>query len=157
MNKYSEVLRRYEQEFYVDFAFEDIERDLSELLEEDEINDIKRQATEQQRIDKLFFLLIYKKKYSQNSNQFFNILKKSYDWLEEKLQNSLNLAVNDKLIQDFRRTIKDIPNNRDLNIHRTNFVSIFNLFKNFKLFNFPIYYSYGKFSANSKIYRETSI
>ena len=125
MNKFSEVLRRYEQEFNVDFAFEDIERDLSELLEEDEIRDIKKQTTEAQRIDKLFFVLIYKKKYSQSPNQFFNILKKSYDWLEQVLQKSLNPAVNDKLIQDFRRTIKDIPNNRDLNIHRSNFVSIF--------------------------------
>lgn len=107
-------LRRFQDEFNLDFSFRDIHSELFDLCRSD-LKEITTLTDEEQKIDKLFFTFIYIKK---NVAILIKCLKPSYKWLYDKILNSRG----DKWISDYRRAIQDIPNNRDWNIHRTEYL-----------------------------------
>jgi cell division septum initiation protein DivIVA len=76
---------------------------------------------ENAQTDRLFFILIYKKK---ELKPFLDALQSDYSWLCEKIKNCNER--NDQLILKYESAIKhsDIPKNRDMNIHRCKYVSI---------------------------------
>lgn len=109
------ALKRFKDDFFKDFSIRDVQKELRVILLKNELREILQETTEESKIEKLFFTFIYVKK---NVIPFVNILKKSYKWLYNLITNSQH----DKWIEDYRRAIQDIPNNRDGNIHRCKYL-----------------------------------
>lgn len=108
-------LRRFQDDFNKDFSFRDINQELNKCMSRSEFTEITNLPDETQKIDMLFFTFIYIKK---DVTSLIQKLKKPYRWLYDSIVNSKN----DKWISDYRRAIQDIPNNRDWNIHRTEYL-----------------------------------
>lgn len=122
------ILANRKNEFIVDFAFNDIRDDLKfyEILSDDDIKLIIQLNTERERIDKLFFFLIYK--YIRCFDDFLRILKEKYDWLACAIQRDLREYTqysNDDYHEQIRDLRKEIPKHVDYNIHRCGSVSEF--------------------------------
>lgn len=108
-------LRRFQEDFNKDFLFRDINPELQNCISRNDLLEITRMADETQKIDKLFFTFIYVKK---DVLPLIQRLKEPYSWLYKDIYASKG----DKWISDYRRAIQDIPNNRDWNIHRTEYL-----------------------------------
>lgn len=106
-------LRRFQNEFERDFLFRDI-GEMQDCLTRNEFVEIRSLLDEKDKIDKLFFTLIYIKK---DPWPFLRHLKHSYQWLYEYIVNSRS----DKWISDYRKAIHDVKIN-DWNIHRTRYL-----------------------------------
>lgn len=115
---YCDALRRYQDELSKDFTLRDILPLIQNYISKTELMEINRLPEELQKIEKLFFILIYVKK---DVWPFLQILEKSgYDWINKAI---INCVLNgDKWITDFKKAIQDIPNNKDWNVHRTQYL-----------------------------------
>lgn len=119
-----EVLGKLESVFEEneDFDFFDIADRMQDFLTQDQLLQLKRESTPKAMIRKLFFILSYQ---DARIETFLDILKVPYDWLEERLTNALtNKDRNDLEINLYRQSMKDIPQNGELNVYRCQFVSI---------------------------------
>lgn len=108
-------LRRFQEDFNKDFLFRDINHGLQSCINRNDLLEITGMADETQKIDKLFFTFIYVKK---DVLPLIQRLKGPYSWLHE----AVCASKGDKWISDYRRAIQDIPNNRDWNVHRTEYL-----------------------------------
>jgi hypothetical protein len=110
-------LRRFQNDFNRDFAILDVYAELVGTLPKTEFLKITAQSnrTNEEQIDRLFFFYIYILK---NVAALIKALKNSYYWLYQNILNSKN----DKWIADYRGAIKDVPNNQDWNVHRTEYL-----------------------------------
>lgn len=118
--------------FIHDFAFADIAPTLKRhnIFTDAELKSIQLLDTERERIDKMFFLIVYKNK---NIEDFLNVLRVSYDWLAIGIEDDLKIfndnSVDDEfLFQKIRQLRKEIPRHIDYNVHRCGFVSITHIY-----------------------------
>jgi hypothetical protein len=112
-----DALRRFQDEFDKDFSLRDITPELYSLIKKSELMEINGLQDDRQKIDKLIFTFIYIKK---DVWPFILCLKNSYEWLHNAIVDIARKG--DKWINDYRKAIKDIPNNQDRNIHRTQYL-----------------------------------
>lgn len=121
------VLCSRKDEFIRDFEIKDVAVDLKKnfLFRDDEIKEISAQKTTALRIEKLFFLIVYKNKKIET---FLNVIRSQYDWLANPVQIDLKM-LNDIGVEDeeyyknIRRLRKEIPRHIDYNVHRCEYVS----------------------------------
>lgn len=116
-NVWSVGLQRFQVDFEKDFSFRDVQDELKELIGRNYLH-ISNEKSNKQKIEKLFFILIYVINDAVSLGKFMKILEKSYSWLYSCVIKSEN----DKWIQDYHRAVKDIPNNQDWNIHRIDYL-----------------------------------
>jgi hypothetical protein len=112
-----DALRRVQDKFDKDFSLRDITPELCSLIKKSELMEINGLHDDHQKIDKLIFTFIYIKK---DVWPFIQCLKNSYEWLHDDIVKTA--MIGDKWISDYRKAIKDIPNNQDRNIHRTQYL-----------------------------------
>lgn len=128
------ILSQRKSHFIEDFTYADICRDLknARILSDDELTAIRTMKIERERIEYLFFLLVY----ADNGaafNAFLNVLQDKYEWLAEQIRSdwmrslgrSHEMLTDD--VVDYREAIsrlrKEIPKHIDFNVHRCKFVS----------------------------------
>lgn len=134
------VLCERKNDFIDDFAYADIHLDMesSRILASDKLSAIKTMKTERERIEYLFFLLVYSASASA-FNDFLNILRDKYEWLAERIrldfEHALTRADDIATDGDYHEPIvrlrKEIPKHVDFNVHRCKFVSISIILYNF--------------------------
>lgn len=126
------VLCQRKNDFIDDFSYADIHRDLenSRILPSDMLSAIRTMKFERERIDYLFFLLVYNASTPAFSD-FLHILKDKYEWLAERISSAVlesNRTVDAVTDDDYHGSIvrlrKEIPKHVDFNVHRCKFVSI---------------------------------
>lgn len=123
-------LRRFQEDLNRDFEYRDVLQDLR--LPKNELMWIKDGKDNAEIIDRFLFYYIYK---INNVKPFLNAIKDSYNWIYAKILDSSA----DKWINDYRRAIRDIPNNQDWNVHRTEYLwRIQNSLKKLKRGNYLI-------------------
>lgn len=108
-------LRRFQEDFNKDFSLRDVLHALRGELTKKELMAIKEIKSHVEQMDRLIFFYIYIVK---DAWPLVNSLQDSYRWIYEKILSSSN----DKWISDYRRAILDIPNNKDFNVHRTEYL-----------------------------------
>lgn len=138
MNEYNieKVLAIWKKDFILDFTFVDIAKDLerANILSTTDIDCIKVLKLEKEKIEKLFFYLIYRK---TNFYDFLNVLRLKYVWLANNVEenfNRLNEAgqPSDEYYGKIRRLRREIPKHADINVHRCAYVSILGIMLNKK-------------------------
>lgn len=107
---YIDRLRRFQEDLDRDFEYRDILDDLR--IPKDDFIWIS-QGKNAEKIDRLLFYYIYKLK---NVVPFLDAIKLPYNWIYNKI---VSINVPDQWINDYRRAIRDIPYNKDWNVHRT--------------------------------------
>lgn len=129
MNEYNieKLLAIRKKDFILDFSFFDIVKDLerANVLSTGDLDNIKL-SPEKERIEKLFFYLIYRK---ANFYKFLNVLRLKYQWLAAHIELDLQSFIadgqpRDEYFDKIRRLRKEIPKHADLNVHRCAYVSI---------------------------------
>lgn len=123
------VLCQRKSEFIDDFAYADIHRDMERgrILPSEKLNAIKKIRIDRERIEYLFFLLIYKASTAAFA-EFSHILHEKYEWLADRIELDLrNLNRTDDTDEDYYEPIillrKEIPKHVDYNVHRCKYVS----------------------------------
>jgi hypothetical protein len=115
---YFDALRRFQDQLFADFSLRDIFPELRNCISKIELMEIQGLPDERQKIEKLVFTFIYVKK---DVMVLLHILNNcGYDWIHKAITNCVR--VGDKWINDYKRAIQDIPNNKDWNVHRTQYL-----------------------------------
>lgn len=136
MNEYNieKVLAIWKKDFILDFSFVDIAKDLerANILSTNDIENIKILKPEKEKIEKLFFYLIYRK---TNFYDFLNVLRLKYVWLANNVEDNLNRLTeagqpSDAYYEKIRRLRREIPKHADVNVHRCAYVSILSIVLN---------------------------
>lgn len=129
------VLSVHKDAFARDFTFMDLASLLKQynLFNDAELKSIYDIKNEDERIDKLFFLIVYKNK---NVNEFLRLLKLRYQWLADKLKEDLDMLnsmdiQHENYFNKMRQLRKEIPRHIDYNVHRCEWVNNFEFFLNF--------------------------
>lgn len=122
------VLTLHKNEFVRDFVFMDVAELMkrAHLFTEVELQAIQMMENEKERIDKMFFLLIYKNK---NIDEFLRVLRLRYNWLANQIEIDLKHLGEDGALPDdyfhkIRRLRREIPRHIDFNVHRCEYVSV---------------------------------
>lgn len=127
--QHEKILTLCRDEFFEDFDFDDVEK--SNVLPFSDLKAISRCMTKEDRVDKLFFLLVIRGQTAFQS--FLCELKKNYPWLATKIERYLNTEqaynnINENYPDDYCSRIlrlrKELPKFVDFNIHRCDLVSV---------------------------------
>lgn len=125
------VLSTCREEFITDFEFADIRKELEteNVFSIKDLDSIRKMKNEEERIDRLLFLLVIKSQ--KQIDKFVGVLRKKYLWLADSIQEKLNeqlRIINARDEDDYYEKIlnlrKELPGFADGNIHRSEFVSI---------------------------------
>lgn len=122
--KDEEILGAYEDWFHNegDFDIDDVKERLQEFLTAEEYKEVFAEPDNKSKIQKLFFIVIYKKK---RISDFLGIFQGIYDWLADHLKYAIETktTLSNFPIDAYRKAIRDIPNYDDSIVHRCGFVS----------------------------------
>lgn len=127
------ILCQRKSDFIEDFSYADIHRDMesNRILPSEKLSVIKAMKFERERIEYLFFLLVYNASVSA-FDDFLHILRDKYEWLAERIRldyvHNLNRTEDTATDSgDYHESIvrlrKEIPKHVDFNVHRCKFVS----------------------------------
>lgn len=125
------VLYRLRNDFVEDFSYADIHRDLesSRILPSEMLSAIRTMKFERERIEYLFFLLVFNAS-APAFNEFLHILQDKYEWLADRLRSAVHesnrtgdTVTDDDYQESIVRLRKEIPKHVDFNVHRCKFVS----------------------------------
>lgn len=111
-----EGLCRFQEDLKIDFSLNDVLKSLMSSLTKDEFKKLKEIRKNDLLVDRLLFYYIYIQK---NVRPLILSLRESYEWIHHKIYYA---TPNDKWISDYRVAIRDIPNNKDSNVHRTDYL-----------------------------------
>lgn len=111
-----EGLCRFQEDLKIDFSLNDVLKSLMSSLTKDEFKKLKEIRKNDLLVDRLLFYYIYIQK---NVRPLILSLRESYEWIYHKIYYA---TPNDKWISDYRVAIRDIPNNKDSNVHRTDYL-----------------------------------
>lgn len=122
-----QALYRERDAFVKDFSFVDVRRDMEgSIFSHDECEMLMELKETDKLVDKLLFLLIYKKK---KVNEFIDKLSFKYDWLADDIQKRLDDNFWDDTCVKYNDQIEslayDVPKHFEQNVHRTGYVSFF--------------------------------
>lgn len=128
LSKSCRMVLQVEKDFHEDFCFKDVAKEMErvKVFNADECRSIMQEATEEERTEKMLFLLMYKKNKDQIET-FKQVLLKDYDWLSEKFDQPV---INDENFWAYEKCFREsnIPNNRSGVVYRTDLVSHLNYF-----------------------------
>lgn len=126
------VLSTCKDEFVRDFDVIDIRHGLitNDIFTNDEIKEITSEQTNSMRIEKMFFLLVYKNK---DLRTFMSVLSVNYDWLSRRIEETQRIVFevgvdHEEYYNSIRRLRKEIPRHIDYNVHRHDYVSTISMF-----------------------------
>lgn len=122
------VLSTCKDEFIRDFDIRDVASLLKRagIFKDEEIHEIVKESSPTARIEKLFFMVVYKNK---NIEEFLRVIRMPYDWLANRIDMDLKMLYEigieqDEYYQNIRRLRKEIPRHNDYNVHRCEYVSM---------------------------------
>lgn len=126
------ILCKRKNDFIDDFSYADIHRDMesSRILPSEKLSAIRMMKFERERIEYLFFLLVYNASIPA-FHDFLHILGDKYEWLAEKIRSDYvqdenrteDTATDDDYHESIVRLRKELPKHVDFNVHRCKFVS----------------------------------
>lgn len=122
-----QALYRMRKSFVEDFSFVDVRKDMEGLIfSHDECETLMELKENDKLVDKLLFLLIYKKK---NVHDFIGKLWFKYEWLangvNQRLDDNFWDSICDKYNDQIESLSGDVPKHFEMNVHRTEYVSFY--------------------------------
>lgn len=126
--KSQEILQATRRHFNLDFEVSDIPTtDMHAVFTQSECDDINRHATEEGRIDQLFYFL------SLDVSKFRKFIEETivdrYAWLSNQMRSAFRDTANDTFLREkfekMRALRIDMPRLADYNVHRKEYVSFF--------------------------------
>lgn len=154
--KAQEVLVRYGDQFQRNFDFDDVLYDVRRyVLSDAECADILSHASDEERCDKLMFVLSTA---THRLGDFINAIEEKYEWLAQRMRLALRDVSKDGELELMRQQIEElrnhIPRLEARNVQRKEYVCvIINTIWGFSIIPFSLFvgHRYTQFNSISKI------